>query len=232
MGCEKSNPPSPPYFRAADSSIAGTRTGSVFIAGPLEYAVVCIDQNFDMECNGNDPTAITDKDGYFSIAFSDKGEKSAPVLVQIIPQLTIDRLTQKTFEHSFEMTAASISSPEISPLETLLSTAMASTSVEHISAELEVLTANDASMQKYNTFLASAFEDWSFIFDSNRNAGNNSSATTFYQILIQALIRNEATIATVSQAAPAELATLYAKIKQSIEQALPHPTTGPRYELR
>ena len=77
------------------SSSTGTVSGSV-IDGPIAYAKVCVDTNFDKICNDNEPQATTDINGKFTLKDVNLTAK-APILVEPVSGKTFDTVTKKEF---------------------------------------------------------------------------------------------------------------------------------------
>lgn len=92
------------------------------IDGYLENAKVCLDKNADMKCDVSDGQIVrTDKNGQFTLPYSNSSDLNFPIIVEAISGETIDSdHPNSAIEHSFGLVAEANNSEVITPFTTLV----------------------------------------------------------------------------------------------------------------
>jgi len=110
----------------SSSSSSNTSTPSVktsevkgnVVDGPIAYAKVCVDENFNQVCDSNEPTAMTDINGSYVLSKVNLA-LNAPLLVEPIKNKTFDTVTKEEFTKKLSAPLDS-SKVNINPITTLI----------------------------------------------------------------------------------------------------------------
>ncbi len=96
-----------------------TLNGSA-IDGPIAYAKVCLDLNFNEKCDDNEPFSNTDANGNFSFSYNPADENAtiAPVLVEPTDN-SIDIYTKESFVNKLSTPRTGENTVYVSPISTI-----------------------------------------------------------------------------------------------------------------
>ncbi|AZV45728.1 hypothetical protein C3L23_00070 [Nautilia sp. PV-1] len=109
---------------SSSASTTGTVSGTA-VDGPVSYAKVCLDLNFNQKCDSNEPVATTDASGKFSITYnlSEQNSSIAPVLMLPTPD-SKDIYTGNVVTVSMSAPRAGHSTLVVSPITTVAAAAV------------------------------------------------------------------------------------------------------------
>ena len=105
-----------------------TTIGGVAIDGYLGGARVCVDLNLNFKCDSGEPSAITDKDGNYSIPWSGGDAAGLVVITETLPTTkdsddlgkTFDELGKKSFTLAAPVPVGATTDIKITPLTTMI----------------------------------------------------------------------------------------------------------------
>jgi hypothetical protein len=97
---------------------AGSTVSGKVIDGPIAYAKVCVDENFNKQCDEDEPTATTDINGSYELK-NVNISLIAPILVEPIKGQTIDTFTKEEFNKKLAAPLEG-SKVNITPITTLV----------------------------------------------------------------------------------------------------------------